>query len=106
MFRKIVNIVCEWSHSYDESEWSLITSLIRRFWVPYEQSAGRSLRETCGSQSPLFGPSGCSSQQRRDEAMIRDGNFDQSVSKPNVFRWMENAPCLFTFQNRSETGGW
>ena len=27
MFRKIVHIMCEWSHSYDESEWSLITSL-------------------------------------------------------------------------------
>ena len=30
MFRKIVHIMCEWSHSYDESEWSLITSLICR----------------------------------------------------------------------------
>ena len=25
MFRKIVDIMCEWSHSYDEREWSLIT---------------------------------------------------------------------------------
>ena len=27
-------IMCEWSHNYDESEWSLMTSLIRRFLVP------------------------------------------------------------------------
>ena len=31
MFRKIVNIICEWSHTYDESEWSLKTSVICRF---------------------------------------------------------------------------
>ena len=30
LFRKIVNIMCEWSHNYDESEWSLMTSLFRR----------------------------------------------------------------------------
>ena len=36
LFRKIMNIMCEWSHSYDESEWSLMTSLKRRFGVPYE----------------------------------------------------------------------
>ena len=35
-FRKVVNIMCEWSHSYYESEWSLKTSLIRRFAVPSE----------------------------------------------------------------------
>ena len=29
-----VNITCEWSHSYDESEWSLMTSLIRRLGFP------------------------------------------------------------------------
>ena len=42
MFRKILNIMCEWSHSCDESERSLMTSLIRCFWVRFEQSAGRS----------------------------------------------------------------
>ena len=37
--RKMTTIehhVCEWSHIYDESEWSLMTTLIRRFGVPYE----------------------------------------------------------------------
>ena len=47
MIRKIVNIMCERSHRYDESEWSLTTSLICRFWCPYEESAGR-----YGSGSP------------------------------------------------------
>ena len=27
MFRKILNSVCEWSHSYEDSGWSLMTSL-------------------------------------------------------------------------------
>ena len=40
---------CKWLSFHDESEWSLMTSLIRRFWFPYEQSAGRSLREMCRS---------------------------------------------------------
>ena len=34
MFRKILNSVCEWSHSYEESEWSLVTSLMRLFLLP------------------------------------------------------------------------
>ena len=68
--RKMTTIehhVCEWSHIYDESEWSLMTSLIRRFGVPHEQSAGRSLSAhwtTC-----------CSNQQNPGAATFRDGNF-------------------------------
>ena len=54
MFRKVLNSVCEWSHSNEESGWSLMTSLIRRFWCPYEQAAGRSLREMCRSCSPCL----------------------------------------------------
>ena len=42
----------KWSHSDDESEWSLMTSPIRRCGVPYERSAGRSLKEMCRSGSP------------------------------------------------------
>ena len=30
------NAMCEWSHIYDESEWSIMTSLIRLFGFPYE----------------------------------------------------------------------
>ena len=33
-FRKIVNIMCEWSHSCDESERSLMTSLNTLFLGP------------------------------------------------------------------------
>ena len=36
---------CEWSHIQDESEWSLMTSLIRLLGFLYEHSAGRSFRE-------------------------------------------------------------
>ena len=32
---------CKWLHVHDESEWQLMTALIRRFWFPYEQAAGR-----------------------------------------------------------------
>ena len=39
----------KWLRVHDEGEWSLMTSLICRFWAPYEQSAGRSLREMCRS---------------------------------------------------------
>ena len=45
---------CKWLRAHDESEWSLMTSLIRRFWFPYEQAAGRSLREMCRSWSPCL----------------------------------------------------
>ena len=31
-----------------------MTSLKRRFWCPYEQAAGRSLREMCRSCSPCL----------------------------------------------------
>ena len=41
--------MCKWLRVHDKSEWSLMTSLIRRFWFPYEQSEGRSLREICRS---------------------------------------------------------
>ena len=34
MFRNILNSVCEWPHGYEESEWSLMTSLIRLFCCP------------------------------------------------------------------------
>ena len=49
MFHKIVNITCERSHSYDESEWSLMTSLIRRLGFSQVPSAGRSFNEIRGS---------------------------------------------------------
>ena len=35
----------KWLRIHDESEWSLITSLMCRFSVLYEESAGRSLRQ-------------------------------------------------------------
>ena len=56
MLRKMEDIMCEWSHSYDESERSLMTSLIRCFWVPYEQS-GRSFFEGNVPIVTLLGPS-------------------------------------------------
>ena len=43
------NTMCEWSHIYDESEWSLMISLIRRLGFPYAQSAGLSFNEKRGS---------------------------------------------------------
>ena len=32
--RQEENAMCEWSHIYDESEWSLMISLIRRLGFP------------------------------------------------------------------------
>ena len=43
------NTMCEWSHICDESEWSLMISLIRRLGFPYAHSAGRSFKEMRGS---------------------------------------------------------
>ena len=34
MFRKILISACEWSHGYEVSEWSLMTSLMRLFGCP------------------------------------------------------------------------
>ena len=34
MFRKILISACEWSHGYEGSEWSLVTSLMRLFCCP------------------------------------------------------------------------
>ena len=34
MFRKILISACEWSHGYEESEWSLMASLMRLFCCP------------------------------------------------------------------------
>ena len=31
MFRKVVNSICKWSHGYEESERSVMTSLMRPF---------------------------------------------------------------------------
>ena len=42
------NTMCEWSHIYDESEWSLMISLIRLLGFQYEHSAGSSFKEMRG----------------------------------------------------------
>ena len=34
MFKKKESSMCEWSHGHEESEWSLMTSLIRLFCCP------------------------------------------------------------------------
>ena len=50
------NAMCEWSHIYDESEWSLMISLIRRWGFPLAHSVGRSFKEMRGSYAFLHGP--------------------------------------------------
>ena len=89
------------ANGHEESEWSPTTSLIRLFCCPYEQAAGRSLKEMCRSCS-LAWTKCCSSRRNPDEAMSHDGNFDQSVSGRVS---LEKAPCMRTFPHRSEPGG-
>ena len=52
MFLKILKSLCEWSHSYEESECSFMTSLVCLFCCPWRNAAGRSLRNKCRLCSP------------------------------------------------------
>ena len=68
--------MCDWSPNYDDSEWSLMTSPIRLLGVPFESSAGRSLREMCLLIDVVLGPPLVPIHEvHPDEAMFRDGNF-------------------------------
>ena len=69
--------MCEWSHIHDESEWSLMISLIRRLGFPYAPSAGRSFNEMRGSCTYFAWTTCCSNQQSLNEATFRDGSFDR-----------------------------
>ena len=101
MFRKILNSVCEWSHSYEESEWSLRTSLMRLFCCPWRYDAGRSLREMCRLCSPC-GPKCCASRRSPDGAMSHDGNFDQLVASQEFFvGWRTHRACAPSSIDRS-----
>ena len=62
-----------------------MTSPIRRFGVPYEQSAGRSLRKNVTFIIVFSGTSVAPVKQSLDDAMFHDGNFDQSVSSQVFF---------------------
>ena len=68
--------MCEWSHIYDESERSLMISLIRLLGFPYEQSAGRSFRKMRCLCHFFAWTTCCSNQQSPNEAKFRDGSFD------------------------------
>ena len=70
----------KWLHVHDESKWSLITSLICRFWVPFEESAGHSLRRMFPLVVILIGPYVAPIYKIQDEVMFHDGNSDHSVS--------------------------
>ena len=74
------NTMCEWSHFYDESEWSLMISMLRLLGFAYEHFRGSFFQGNALLMHFLLGPSGCSSRRSPDEAMFHDGNFDDSVS--------------------------
>ena len=91
------------SHIYDESEWSLITSLIWRFWVPYPELAGRSLRRMFPLQYAwwdhlLFLATKCKWSHVSWWQLWSFG------LRPRTFRGIENAPCLLTFQKCCDPG--
>ena len=69
----------ERSHNQDESEWSLMISLICRLGFPQALSAGRSFKEMRGSYAFSW-TTCCSNQQSPNETTFRDDSFDQSVS--------------------------
>ena len=96
MFRKIVNIMCEWSHSCDESERSLMTSLNTLFLGPV-WTICRSFWGTCADHSRLAWTKCCSSRRSPDEAMFHDGNFDHSVSSRVFFvGWRMHHACALS----------
>ena len=75
-----------------------MTSLIRRFWFPYEQAAGRSLPIMVA----LPGPSVAPVDAIQDEAMFHDGNFDQSVASQVVFvGWRMHHACALSNIDRN-----
>ena len=87
---------CKWLRVHDESEWSLMTSLIRRFWFPFEQAAGRSLRK-CTDHGRLAWTKCFCSRRNPDEAMFHDGNFDQSVASRLYFvGWRMHHACALS----------
>ena len=79
-------------------------SLMRLLGFPHEHSAGRSYRKMrcsyifCLDQVLLQ-----STKSRRSQ--VSWWQLWSFGLKPSVFRGMENAPCLFTFQKRWEPGG-
>ena len=95
----------KWLRVHDESEWSLTTSLMFRFWVPNDEPVGRSLRRTFPFQYAWW-----------DHLLFQSTKCKWShVSwwqlwlfslMPRAFRRIENAPCLLTFQNRWARGVW
>ena len=46
------NTMCEWSHIYDECEWTIMTSLLRLSGFPFEHSASRLIKEMRGPHAP------------------------------------------------------
>ena len=81
-----------------------MTSLIRLFGFPYEQSAGRSFREMRWSYTSCLDQVLLQSTKSRWSQVSWWQHWSFGL-KPSVFRGMENAPCLFTFQKRWEPGG-
>ena len=84
--------MCEWSHIYDETEWSLMTSLIRLLGFLYERSAGRSFSEMrC---SCTFCLDHVLLQSSPNEARFHDGSFDPwDVDKGISAGWKMHHVC-------------
>ena len=87
--------------SYDESEWSLIISLICLLWRMYEESANRSLRLMCHMLDWTFVARIYNIQIK--QRFVMEALIIRSQAKS--FPKEDKAPCLFTLQERSEPGG-
>ena len=68
--------MCEWSHNYDESEWSLMTSLIRRLGFPKHHPLVVLLM-LCVGRRYFAWTMRCYNQQNPGAATFRDGSFDR-----------------------------
>ena len=81
-----------------------MTSPIRRFGVPYEQSAGRSLRKDVTFKIVISG-TGVAPVNKVEMKPCSMMATLINRSQAMCFSRDENAPCLCTFQNRSKPGG-
>ena len=82
-FRIILTNACEWSHDHEESEWSLMTSLIRPLFAQRDmpqdahsvEFVGRVLRDVIEN---------CANRRNPGGAMSHGGSFDRLAES---FAW-------------------
>ena len=86
--------MCEWSHIYDESEWSLMISMLRLLGFAYEHFRGSFFQGNALLMHFLLGPR----VAPINKVQVKPGFVMAALI--GATRGMENAPCLFTFQKR------